>query len=288
MRVSFGQATTHVHGDTPLHTAARRGDTVEIALRYNEIPFDTKNEREQTALDVAIEACQARAVITLLTVPELINKTPLWASLNRIGEYFFSQGHFEEALMLHLKAYDVVELIKENAPHLVTTVQNLAFCYFTLKDYSNACIYFFQEMAHETDPLKKGKILLDIGPCYFNQGLFKKALSTYEEAHNIVVPFFKNNPTETAIALNGMGSCQSRLGNYVEALEHHLEAYNLMFILSEQHHECMIESLDEIAMCYKNLGNIDEAEKHWGQAYLLAKSMHGENHEITLKYKKAQ
>lgn len=273
--------------ETALHEAARQGNTDEIAPRYNEIPFDTKNEDGDTPLEVAIKARQTGAVITLLTAPDLVNKTPVWASLMSIGQRFFDRGHFAEALTMHLKAHEFAEqLFFPGDPHLIKTVQRIAVCYFNLGNYKQARVYFRDEYRMEPEEASKIEILHDIALSYFQERSYQLALETYRQVYEDLRPL--GSAVELARILNYISLCLSNLGKYSEAIEHLDEAYLTMRFFTEEVHPCMIDSLGEMAFCFQQLGNQKEANTYRELAYRLAIELFGENDPLTLQYKEAQ
>lgn len=175
----------------------------------------------KTALDVAIGAHQAEAVITLLTGPDLVDKTPIWASLNSIGQRFFTEGHFAEALTIHLKAHEFAEaLFFPGNPHLITTIQRIAACYFSLGNYREARVYLRDEYEMEKDVSRRGEILQDIGFSYFNEGSYPQALNIYRQA----LASEKSDACKVDL-FGAVALCYKNLGDQEQAEEYWDQAY---------------------------------------------------------------
>lgn len=259
--------------DTRLHEAALLKSEAEIAKLAGEIPFDTKDEDGKTALDLAVENFKPYAVIALLASNKRTDKTPLWASLNNIGQRFFSSEKYEEALVLHHQARDIAtRSIRDEKKSLLISIQALAACCFHLGRNREERVYLREEFeildtSTGENYVRSVCLFQEIGSSYIRDGYYADAYRQFFEARNSLKWYAHGTLAEVKL-LNQMGNCLSKQNKFADANGLHKEALNILRT-RVQDDTMLVETLEAIAFSCENLGDYKQANEYSTQACRL-------------------
>ncbi|MBS0628596.1 MAG: tetratricopeptide repeat protein [Verrucomicrobia bacterium] len=272
--------------NSPLHYAARTENCKVIELLYSPTSALKRNNNNQTPLDVAANLHQVEAIRTLLNIPNLIDRTPTWATFFNLGNRFFDEGHLPEAKGMYLEALAVAEsafVPDVHGPQLGMNLHNLGCLHFSLKEYDKALFYWEKEYEirlklreNVTDLLK------DIALIYALQGNEIEALKTLTKAWELME---HASATERAALLNHTGICYFHLARYQEAIQMHEKAYKMLALLEEKEIPLMIECLEHLAKCHEQLADMQTARNNLVHALGIATRLYGLENPITQKLK---
>jgi len=240
-------------GDMPLDLAARRGDLCAIELLY---PLQS-NKMKESALEIAVASGQTSAVIKLLTLPKLNDRTPLWSSLINISTRYCQEGFFTGALEILWKALAVAEESfrdKKDKGNCVITLHNLAGTLAALRQFSEALVYYqraydlFNEIYERTDedflPL-----ICDLANCHTSLNDHKMARVFLREACEILKEVYHEPHPKKISILNAIAMSYARSGS-MEQVDEYAQYASAQALELEDSQIVLAEVLDNKSRCY--------------------------------------
>ena len=147
---------------------------------------------------------------------------------NGLGNVYFNQGKYEDALKYHQEALTIHKDIG-NPLGLAFDLGNLGSVYFNQGKYEDALKYYKDALTIHNNignPLGQANALNNIGNVYFNQGKYEDALKYHQDALTIHKDI--GNPLGQASDLGNLGNVYFNQGKYDDALKRLNEARTIL------------------------------------------------------------
>lgn len=232
-KIALGRAAPN--GDMPLDLAARRGDLCAIGLLY---PHQDHKVKE-SALEIAVASHQTQAVIKLLTMPTLIDKTPLWFSLINIGIRYSEEEFFTGALEIYAEALAVAEESfrdQKDEGNFVITWHNLGSSLAALNRFPEALVY-------------------------------------YQKAYNLVKKIFERCDQRFLTLIYDLAKCHTALSDHKMARVFLREALDVLKRVYYGPHHQKICILNAIAVSYAHSGSMEQVDESAQCAFFQASEL---------------
>lgn len=141
------------------------------------------------------------------------------ATFSNLGQIYYSQGQYEQALQFHQQA---LALSRQSGDQInqAIALNNLGYVYDRLKQLDRALQFYQQALEiyrKVKDRAGEGVVLSNIGYVYDRQQQSQQAQQFYQQAltlHRAV----SDRPSES-VTLNNLGQLQLKLGNYAGAVQ---------------------------------------------------------------------
>jgi protein O-mannosyl-transferase len=156
--------------------------------------------------------------------------------INKLGNFYFEFGKFEEAKNYYTKA------IKINENDILLN-GNLGIVFYKLNKFDSASLYLQKAVLKGS---KVPDVYSNLGSIYFNKNEHKKAIETFQRG-------IYHNPSNSNLYLN-LGNTYGACGNFENSITQLLKAYQL--------DTTNFQILGYIALSYQNLGNQHLSEKY--------------------------
>ena len=179
------------------------------------------------------------------------------------------------------------EILGENHPDTLTSLNNLAITYSSLGDYNKAL-----EMKNAVYNARKeilGKkhpdtltSLNNLASSYSYLGDYNKACELQNAVYNARKEILGEKHPDTLNSLNNLASSYSYLGDYNKACKLQNAAYNARKEILGENHPDTLTSLNNLAIFYSYLGDYNKACELQNAVYNARKEILGEKHPDTL------
>ena len=179
------------------------------------------------------------------------------------------------------------EILGENHPDTLTSLNNLAITYSSLGDYNkalemkNAVYNARKEILGEKHPDTLAS-LNNLASSYSYLGDYNKACELQNAAYNARKEILGEKHPDTLSALHNLAIFYSDLGDYNKACELQNAVYNARKEILGEKHPDTLNSLNNLASSYSYLGDYNKACKLQNAVYNARKEILGEKHPDTL------
>ncbi|MGN8960604.1 tetratricopeptide repeat protein, partial [Catenibacterium mitsuokai] len=205
-----------------------------------------------------------------------------------LASFYSYLGDYRKALELEMIVYNArKEMLGENHPDTLDTLNNLASFYSYLGDYRKALelemiVYNARkEMLGENHP-DTLFALNNLASCYSHLGDYNKALELKIIVYNARKEILGEKHPDTLKTLNSLSITYSDLEDYNKACELQNVIYNARKEIPGEHHPDTLDTLNSLSITYSDLGDYNKACKLQNVVYNARKKILGEHHPDTL------
>ncbi|MCD6067071.1 MAG: hypothetical protein K0S33_1897 [Bacteroidetes bacterium] len=194
-------------------------------------------------------------------------KSGMADSYNHLGNIYWKQARYPEALDMHEKALAIRKEIKDQSG-IASSYNNMGNVFMDMGNYGRAISNHFSALKIREQMQYKFGIATsrnNIGIIYLYQGKFPEALENFNIALKIQEEL--GNKYEMASAYNNIGNLYDDMGDYQTALQNHLAALELRKETGDQ--RGVAGSYNNIGNAWHSLGNYPEAMKNYTTALKL-------------------
>ena len=177
----------------------------------------------------------------------------------------------------------------EEDPNTITWINNLAFVYSHLGDYSKAlhfdqkayslCCKAFGEDHPQTIPS-----LNNLAATYYHLGRYAEALPLMEKAYTLCCQVSGQESSVALSALRNLAATHGAHGNTKTALELHKKSYSLCLSVMGEEHPQTLRALGSLAAIHQKLGNTDQAIHLLEKAYTQSCKVFGQEHPSSIDF----
>jgi CHAT domain-containing protein len=191
-----------------------------------------------------------------------------WKTLNARGQKEYQAGNYQQAATSFKAAANsaVTEFGKEHKNY-ATTLNNLAFTYQELKDYTQTEIYFIEALSIYRKILPKNNPLLTnsingLGEFYVEQSNYTKAEPLLVECLTLRKKYLGEKNQDYGFSLNKLGILYQKVGKYTQA-----ETFFTQYLTFTQQN--IGKESQNYAAALNNLGSVYEDQAKYIQAETL-------------------
>ncbi|KPQ32078.1 MAG: TPR repeat [Phormidesmis priestleyi Ana] len=206
---------------------------------------------------------------------------------NQAGFFLASQGRYEEAEPLYVKALEIRKAeLGERHPDTARSLDNLAGLYRSHGRYGEAEPLYIKALEIRKTELGErhpdtGLGLNNLAALYESQGRCAEAELLYIEALEISKTKLGDHNPATATGLNNLAALYKSQGRYVAAEPLYVEVLKIKKTELGEHHPDTTTSLNNLAALYESQGRYGEAEQLYVEALEIRKAELGDHHPDT-------
>ena len=239
------------------------------------------NEMASLDREGAYSAAIAKGEAALALIDGLSAKEKA-TTLNNLAGLYKSQGLYERAEPLYLRALAISEALGKNHPDVATILNGLAGLYQSQGLYERAVPFCLRALAINEalgkNHLHVATTLNNLAVLYESQGLYERAVPLCLRALAISeAAQGKDHPGVAAILDNLAGLYESQ-GLYDQAVSHCLRALRIRETLLGRNHPNVANSLNNLAGLYQRQGLYERAEPLYLRALSISEVALGEGH----------
>lgn len=227
-----------------------------IAQIYHEQGNKTRAIKTYTE---SLALCQACSSVT----------AELSSICNKLGNLYFEEGDFDEALKMYQKGLEVERAVFDPFhPNIVVTLSNIAQIHKHRGDFVAAFSFYDEVCAIQMtaigrrDPSVAGT-LANIALMHYQNDNLNSALEIYQEALDIRRENFGEDNLDVASTLNSIGLVLFKAGILPLALESIAQSLKIRRSILGDTHRVVAVNLYNIATIHMELGNEDDAMRFY-------------------------
>ncbi len=207
--------------------------------------------------------------------------------LNEQAAQLYQQHRYKEALPLATEAVELARrYLKEDHPHFVGTINNLAMIEKDLGHYAIAESLMKEGVEIRRRILGENNIdfarsLNNLAVLYEGMGDYAKAEPLFMRALEIRRKKLGEEHELVARSLNNLAGLYDHAGNYVEAERFYLQAVEIWRKTQGEEHSDVAIGLSNLASLYQTIGNYAAAVSMYQKALEIRRKSLGEDHPET-------
>jgi tetratricopeptide (TPR) repeat protein len=234
---------------------------------------ETRNLQEER--DLAIESYQKAIALR----KKLGQEITLVNTFNRLGDFYHSQGQFQDSLLMFKNALEIAHKIHDLEEE-GASVSNLGYAYSSLGDYQQAIncylqgLKIFAEIGHSQF---QATTLNNLGVVYNNLGFYRKAIECYQEALSIRRKL--RDIEGEGGSLCNLGLAYYNLKDYQKALDFYQEA--LKSLHKTSHFKFLAATLGNLGLVHFSMNQFEKAIELYQEALQIQLKIGDRDGEIT-------
>ncbi len=203
-------------------------------------------------------------------------------SLIKIGDIFFEEEKYSEALVLYCQAEEITKNIN-NGKNILRgqALKDIGSSYYNMNDYNNALNYYIQALKIIEKTLGKThffylETLAGIAHSYYDLNNYAKSIEYFNLTLSTTKKILGKNNTDYATFLNNIGYAYYEAGEYQNALESLTQSLKIFGKIHGKDNPEYATLLNNIGLVYINLGDNQNALNLIIQATEIRKKVLGE------------
>ena len=194
---------------------------------------------------------------------DILNEERGGEGKNKSVYYFlFFQGFYRQQAQLYEQ---VIAGSQRKQVCYRNSLKLLGNCYFYLGQYEKAISLYqqYHDISEEMgDRQGVAMSLGNLGNCYKDLGQYEKAITHHQQFHDISEEI--GNRQGVAISLGNLGNCYASLGQYEKAIAHHQQSIEIEEEIGDR--QGVAISLGNLGICYNSLGQYEKAITYYQQS----------------------
>jgi tetratricopeptide (TPR) repeat protein len=206
-------------------------------------------------------------------------------SFTRLGNFFYSQSQFSEAITVHQKSLDLAEKLQDKQRES-TALGNLGLNYHALSQFEHAIDFYRKalEIARTTENQSNESTSLgNLGNAYYSLRDYQQAIKYYQQAIGLKRQI--GDKQGEAIFLGSLGLTYFRLKEYQRAIDFHQQALDLAREVCDRHGEAF--HLGNLGLIYQALGQFERALEFHEYTFQISRETGDRRLEAASIYNKA-
>ena len=205
-------------------------------------------------------------------------------SLNDLGDKYYDDKKYIEALVLYTQASEMTKDINEGYnDHYATALYNIAWVYKVSGDNQKSLEFFIQtkeirKKIFGEDNAKYARLLNSISVVYDDMSDYQTALKYKIQAMEIRKKVLGEDHPDYAGSLNDIGIVYEDMGDFQTALKYKIQAMEIRKKVLGEEHPDYASSLNNVGITYREMGDFQNALKCYRQALAIKKKVLGEEH----------
>ncbi|KAM0139051.1 hypothetical protein ACHAP3_003319 [Botrytis cinerea] len=228
-------------------------------------------------------------VLNILTLPQVeVYKSQAPLILQRIGRYYWEQGHSEKAEQLEIEVLALrKEVLGEKHPDTITAMENLASTWWQQGHYEKAEQLEIEVLALQKEVLGEKHpdtitAMASLASTWRRQGHYEKAEQLEIEVLVLRKEVLGEKHPDTIFAMANLASTWRQQGYYEKAESLEIEVLALQKEILGEKHPDTITAMASLASNWHQQGHYEKAEQLEIEVLALQKEVFGEKHPFTI------